>query len=417
MRVLGDAPLQVGRAGGEEAGLDLDDSHVSRAHASIDPRDQRDVLRDLGSRNGSFVNGVRVEQQPLEDGDVIRIGSHLLLYQALSPADCQLLFQPLPPAMPQLVGEGHRMQAVRRAVVQAARSQAPTLVLGESGVGKECVARAIHEQSGRTGSFVAVNCTALPETLAESELFGHVRGAFTGAQAASQGLFGEAEGGTLLLDEIGDMPLALQAKLLRALATGEVRAVGQTRTRQVDVHVIAATNVELRVAVDKGTFRGDLYARLTGSSVVLPPLRQRREDIRELLHHFAAQRNRQLSLGADVMEALLVHDWPFNVRELEQLVERVGIAHPGDEPLQLQLVDLAPDVAAILDARSQLSASMPAPELLGVPRDRAPNRQQLDAVLQFYGGNVAKVASFFGKERRQVYRWMEREGIEVERHR
>jgi transcriptional regulator with GAF, ATPase, and Fis domain len=307
------------------------------------------------------------------------------------------------------------MCELRERVRTVARAAVPVLILGETGVGKELVAGEVHRESGRRGPFVAVNCAALPAELVESELFGHVKGAFTGATGESKGLFGEADGGTLFLDEIGEMPFALQAKLLRALATGEVRAVGAATARTVDVRVVAATNVLLDAAVEEKRFRGDLHARLLGSVVPVPPLRERRADILVLVDHFLAAEGCAVEPTPDAAEALLVHRWPYNVRELEQIVR--AAAPDAREAGALGLDQLPPPLRAPLAARTGPKATPPPPAelpiLLRVRRDGTPNADELREVLTHFEGNVAQVAAYFGRDRRQVYRWAERLGVEL----
>jgi two-component system response regulator HydG len=228
-----------------------------------------------------------------------------------------------------MVGRSAAIRAVADLVRRVATTNAPVLVLGETGTGKELVARAVHAESARKDApFVAVNCAALPEALLESELFGHVRGAFTGATQARRGLFLEANGGTLLLDEIGDMPLALQAKLLRVLETGEIRSVGSDSERKFDVRIIASTNKDLAALVKEARFRQDLFFRLNVVPIVVPPLRERREDVPLLVDHFL-WRSRAQAPASPVtgfqpaaLKLLMEHGWPGNVRELEKLVDR-----------------------------------------------------------------------------------------------
>src|ERR1700733_2314074 len=231
-----------------------------------------------------------------------------------------------------LVGDGVAMRLLREKIELVAQVAAPVLILGESGTGKELVARAIHDSSARrTKPFVGVNVSAIPEQLLESEIFGHVRGAFTGAHAARRGLVTEAHGGTLLLDEIGDMPIALQAKLLRVLQLGEVRAVGADKTHHVDVRVIAATHRDLIASMRTGTFREDLYFRLNVVPIVVPPLREHSEDIPALTEHFLARALERFpgspvrTLSAEAVERLQQSPWPGNVRELESAIERLVI--------------------------------------------------------------------------------------------
>jgi two-component system response regulator HydG len=237
-----------------------------------------------------------------------------------------------------LVGSSACMRELRSLLEQLDGSSAPVLITGESGTGKELVSRALHDRSLRRDKpFVAVNCTTLPEALLESELFGHVRGAFSGATVSRRGLFVEADGGTLFLDEIGDMPPPLQAKMLRVIQDGELRPVGSDTVRRVDVRIIAATNQDLERRVAEGQFRRDLFFRLNVLAIRVPPLRERPEDLPALVEHFVARaraRNpaaRALRFGPAVLEALAQHGWPGNVRELENLVERLVLLSRGEE--------------------------------------------------------------------------------------
>ncbi len=415
---LGSERLELGRAGEgpRPFTLVLDDAEVSREHAVLEPFGDGWRARDLGSRNGTFVDGERIDATVVGDGSVVRAGAHLLLVQLVSFADAQRLLTRRQ-GDSTLVGDGVAMSRVRQSIDAAAPLDVPVLVLGETGVGKELVAQELHARSGRPGAFVAVNCAALPENLVESELFGHARGAFTGATAVSGGLFGEADHGTLFLDEIGEMPVPMQAKLLRALATGEVRAVGETRARTVDVRVIAATNVELEAAVDDGRFRADLYARLMGRVIDVPPLRARRDDLIALAEHFLAAAGAKVRLSPDAAEALLVHRWRFNVRELEQVMRAAAPAARG-----AGMLDLAHLSERVQGRVAERSASLPVsppsapadvPLALRVRRDGAPTAAELTEVLRHFAGSVAKAAEFFGKDRKQVYRWVERLGVDA----
>ena len=236
----------------------------------------------------------------------------------------------------ELIGNSRRMQDVYRLIEGVASATSTVLVLGESGTGKELVARAIHQSSPRqTKPFVTVNCAAIPKDLVESELFGHVRGAFTGAQAARAGLFDSADGGTIFLDEVGDLPLAAQVKLLRTLQEGEVKRVGSDETRIVDVRVVAATNVDLKAKIESGEFRRDLYYRLNVIAIHLPALREREEDVVLLANHFvrklAVRMGRSAkTLGEGALDALRAHSWPGNVRELEHAVEHAFVLSRGE---------------------------------------------------------------------------------------
>jgi two-component system response regulator HydG len=243
-----------------------------------------------------------------------------------------------------VVGSSAAMRDVFDVVRRAADSSVPVLLLGETGTGKGLVARALHVESHRSKeAFVVINCAAIPDALLESELFGHVRGAFTGASSDRTGLFQQAHHGTLILDEIGELPLHLQAKLLQVLETGRVRKVGSNRDNEADVRVVAATHRNLRERVEQGLFREDLLYRLDVVSIEIPPLRQRKEDISELVGHFlAAARERNprstlLRLSHDAMAALLAYSWPGNVRELKHLIERLAVLCPFEEATVAEL--------------------------------------------------------------------------------
>jgi transcriptional regulator with GAF, ATPase, and Fis domain len=410
-KVLTHDALVIGRDLGEQPCLALRQSQVSRQHARVETSDSGFRIRDLQSRNGTFVNGRRVDVAELRDGDLVRIGSTLLLFQFLDLAACELLMQPKQ-AFGRLVGRGHQMARVHEAIESAVPSAAPALILGETGVGKELVAEAIHVHSGRQGPFVPLNCSALPSNLVESELFGHVRGAFTGADAR-RGLFGRADKGTLFLDEIGEIPLDVQSKLLRALAIGEIRPVGSDQPRTVDVRIVAATNVDLEEAVERGAFRADLYARLLSHVIAVPPLRDRREDILELTRAFMRKAG-EFHFTPDSAEALLIHGWPYNVRELEQVLSPVqqNVAKRGT----LELGDLPPRIRQALETRFEpATASDLVPiSLVGIRRSAVPSAEELRAVIESYDGNIAQVAAFFGKDRRQIYRWAQALHVDVQ---
>jgi len=248
---------------GEGVDVRVDDPCVSRRHCVIEPTEERVLVRDLASTNGTLLNGVRVPTAELRPGLVLTIGTTRLRVAMDTKADAEI------------VGESPPMQRMRAEIARLAVVPLPVLVLGETGTGKELVARALHDQSGRRGHFVAVNCGSLPKDLIESEMFGHERGAFTGAETRRKGFFQEADGGTLFLDEIGELPESLQTRLLRVLENGVVRPVGSTRELVVNVRVVAATHVDLERAVASGRFRHDLYYRLNAASVRTPNLRSR----------------------------------------------------------------------------------------------------------------------------------------------
>ncbi len=244
-------------------------------------------------------------------------------------------------AVDRLVGTSDVMESLRRMVSRLADSDAPVLITGESGTGKELVARALHYDGPRAeaGAFVVLNCAAVPGELLESLLFGHRKGAFTGASSDREGKFEAADGGTLFLDEIGDMPLDLQAKLLRVLQEGEIERIGDTTPRSIDVRVVSATNQPLIRRIEEGAFRQDLYYRLAVVPIEVPPLRERSADLGELLHHFFAHHEvGEVAVPESTLEELKTRSWPGNVRELENLIMRVSALNPGFSSLDLEMV-------------------------------------------------------------------------------
>ncbi len=296
-------------------------------------------------------------------------------------------------------------EPTRRAIAlleAVAPARSTVLLLGESGTGKEVFARALHRASPRAArAFVAVNCAAIPENLLESELFGHERGAFTGAATRRDGRFQVADGGTLLLDEIGDLPLALQGKLLRALQEGEVERVGSSRPERVDVRVIAATNRDLRAEVEAGRFREDLYWRLDVIRIELPPLRQRSEDVPALAHHFlrrfAAENGKALlGIDRDALEALQAWRWPGNVRELENAMERAVVLARGSA---ITLADLPSHLQLRVHDGPRRVLSFPVGTALAeIERDA------IDATLALTGGDKRRAAALLGIGVRTLYR-------------
>jgi DNA-binding NtrC family response regulator len=307
------APVCVGA--NEANQVVLDDRHVSAFHCRLYPREGRWLVTDLGSTNGTFLDGTRVAEAEVDAGARIRIGSQELRVER-------------PPArttepMPGLLARDPALEPALELLRRAAPSSLPVMILGESGTGKEVAARAVHELSSRRcGPFVPVNCGAISRELAEAELFGHEKGSFTGAITSAPGAFGAADGGTLFLDEIADLPAPLQVKLLRALEAGEVKPVGAARPRTIDVRVVCATHQDLRGRVREGAFREDLFYRLRGVTVELPPLRARPADILPLAEHFLPP---QRMLAPDARARLLSYRWPGNVRELRHVVQLAAL--------------------------------------------------------------------------------------------
>jgi transcriptional regulator of acetoin/glycerol metabolism len=394
--------------------LRLPDPRMSRSHARLTRQGQGWLLTDLGSSNGTRVDGVRIDCQTVPEGACLELGQSLMcLHDALptpahAPGDLasDALGQ-LPPALRTLLPE----LAVRyEQLARVARSPVPVLILGETGTGKEWLARAVHELSGRRGSFVAVNCGALPVTLLEALLFGHVRGAFSGATRDELGYVRAADGGTLFLDEIGDLPAASQTALLRVLQEGEVVPVGTTRPVAVDLRVVSATHAPLAELAERGSFRNDLYSRLCGFSFRAPALRERLPDLGLVLGTLAPELEQAaggpLSLTPEAARLLLGYDWPRNLRELRQYLAAAAV-------LAEQRVIAASHLPEIL--RQPRAASQPpaaAQELDGPDLERELIRQFTE-----HRGNVTQVARAMGKARVQIQRWMKRFAIDPARYR
>jgi transcriptional regulator with PAS, ATPase and Fis domain len=403
--------VTIGR--GDEAGpqrgrrqleLRLADPRVSTAHARL-TRDGADwTIADVGSRNGTIVNGQRVAEAPLGDGDVVQVGRTLLYFRAKlatysgEPADVDAaaLTPPVPELatlIPQLARAFHRLGEV-------ARSPISVVLQGESGTGKEVTAQAIHRLSGCTGAFVAINCGALPATLVESELFGYRKGAFSGADEDRPGLIRSADRGTLFLDEIGDLRPTSQAALLRVLQEREVTPLGATRPIKVNLRLVAATHRDLGALVKKGEFRSDLLARISGMTLKLPPLRERREDlgllVRALLPRLAPERAGDIALGDAAARALFEHGWPLNVRELEKCLG-AAVVLAGDGAIEPEHLALAP-----------VDDTAPPPADPGEGR-----QEELLRLLREHRGNVSEVARLMGRSRMQVHRWIKQWDIKV----
>jgi two-component system response regulator HydG len=363
-------------------GLKVDDPRMSKLHFRIDGAEGRMSLSDAGSMNGTFVNGRAVSEAVLAFSDVIRAGDTLLVVKGLDLA------------------EEARLRSFR-----AARSDFPVLILGETGTGKELLARFIHESSGRSGDFVPVNCATLPRELAAAELFGHARGAFSGAATARAGLFRTADGGTLFLDEVGDLPLDLQPALLRALEERKVRPVGTEHEVSISARIIAATHVDVETAVQAGRFREDLLARLAHIVIRLPALRDRRADILKLAQGFAGG----LVLSHAAAEALMIADWPRNIRELKAVIESTALL-VGDRQ-KVELSDLADRIPGAVDRVRQRSVP---PEAARARGEEAGRRERVRLLLEQHRGNVSMVARELGKPRAQVYRWLKALGLDVD---
>ena len=399
--------LVVGRGDGE--GIRLRHPTVSRRHLAItwDGRLGQHVGADLGSHNGSWVNGVRLgeHREALQDGAVMRLGDVVMVYErsdVLVGDDGGVVDTEAIP------GASVAARRLRADVARAAPDPSPVLVVGETGTGKELISHELHRLAGRRGQRLAINCAELAPQLIESQLFGHERGAFTGATEARTGLFRAADGGTLFLDEIGELPLELQPKLLRVLQEGEIRAVGSTRSHTVDVRVVAATNRDLAALVESARFRRDLYARLALWEIQVPPLRRRRPDLMGWLRRLEArwrERRRSqtaaLELDAEAVEAFLLHPFAENLRGVDRLVHQLA-AHGEGVITRADLRAFLPDAPDAAPA-----AEVPVPDKRPAPA----TREELEAVLAECDGSVRSAARWYGRDRRQVYRWMEAFGL------
>ena len=390
----------VGREPGDD-GVRVDDDQISRRHFEVrGGRGGAVTIRDLGSHNGTFVDGRRIDSVEITPGAVIRAGGTLLVFGEVE----------IPPGMdaPQPAAGSSLARAHAEYLIDlAAPTSTPILVVGPTGAGKERLIERLHTGSGRSGRLVAVNCATFNRELLGSELFGHVKGAFSGADTARAGLIASADGGTLFLDEIADLPADQQAALLRVVQDGVVRPVGADREIEVDVRFAAATHADLQSRADSGAFRSDLYARLAGLTIDLPGLADRTEEILSL---FAELSNRPRSLTVAAAEALLLYDWPRNVRELASCAKHVELfARSVDR------VDVAHLPTPVRDALRTVALE-PAPRS-SKPVEGAPSREELAALLAKYEGSIASVARAAGKHRQQVYRWLKSYGLDAESYR
>jgi DNA-binding NtrC family response regulator len=408
--LLGRSDVVLGRDPGP-GGCALDDNTVSRRHATIcwDQARATHTLTDNGSRNGSSLDGVNVGDRPcaMISGSLLRLGDTLLVYEQDSADDAD---DPASPTRDAVPGVAAKIGQLRAQMARAARDPAPVLIIGATGTGKERIAQDIHRLSGRAGRLVALNCAALSPQLVESQLFGHIKGAFTGATETQLGLFRAANGGTLFLDEIGELAPELQPKLLRALQEREVLPVGSTQPVKIDVRVIAATHRDLADASATGEFRQDLYARLSLWELRVPTLRERRVDLLDwtdrLQKQWAEQRGAPwlpLQFDVEAAEALLRAPWQLNLRGLDRLVHELATStRPG---ATIGRAQLPPWIG-----RLPTGAAEPVPEAAITPpegRAEIPSRAEFTAAFEELGGSVHALAKRFGRDRRQIYRWME----------
>jgi DNA-binding NtrC family response regulator len=408
-------PVVIGREPPPGGHL-INQTAVSRTHARIARVDERYVVTDLRSRNGTLLNGHMIEEATLNEGDELRVGDAIFKFvtdEASAYAAYRIDGSGKKRAAGDMIG-GYQIAKLVQEIETIARAGLSVLVHGETGTGKELAARALHQASNRKGPFCALNCAAIPATLVESELFGWRRGAFTGADRDRAGLVRASHGGTLLLDEIGDMPLEAQAKLLRMLETREVVPLGAEAGERVDVHVVCATHRNLQSLVDEGKFRGDLFARINGYTLRLPPLRSRKEDLYMLVRHFLARGGRgDLKVSFPFMMSLCHHAWPYNVRELEAAIRRAIAVSDGRELEVKHLPEVIQDRMKSYGNPMEKSVEVAPPKRSAGP----PTEPELRAMLERHQGNVAAVARELGKDRVQIHRWMRLHGIDPESYR
>jgi transcriptional regulator with PAS, ATPase and Fis domain len=383
--------IVIGRT--QDADIQLDDASISRRHGRLHVGD-RVEYEDLGSANGSRIADRRLaanERVELEAGDSLELGDVLVVLQPRVRPPSRAIV----PIAPTIVIDDTAMKQLHRIIDRIAIGTISVLLLGETGVGKEITARTIHDRSPRVaGPFVSLNCAALSEQLLESEMFGYEKGAFTGADRTKPGLLETADGGTIFLDEIGEMPLALQSKLLRALEERQVLRVGALRPRSIDVRFIAATNRDLDDQIARGAFRSDLYFRLNGISLVIPPLRARRSEILTLAQSFIAATCRGLgraepTLSEAASAQLVDYEWPGNVRELRNAMERAVLL--ADDVIAPEHVLLGSAVDAVTATRPP---PRPASSLSSELDDL--ERQRILEVLERCGGNQSRAAHELG---------------------
>jgi DNA-binding NtrC family response regulator len=410
---IGHARVLAGRA---DSGNDLplDDRKVSRHHCEITRGERGYQLADLGSANGTWLEGQRLEaKSALTPGMRFQVGDSVILF---SPLEQEIVVETDREGhFAGMVGRSLRMRQIFGLLKKIAPTDVNVLIGGETGTGKELVARALHQESGRAGPFVVLDCGSIPENLIESELFGHEKGSFTGATSAREGAFERAQGGTIFLDEIGELRLDMQPRLLRVLENREVRRVGGNDVIDVDCRVVAATNRDLAQEVQRGTFREDLFFRLSVINVALPPLRERVEDIPRILESALAapevqRRHGHKRLTAAALAVLQGYRWPGNVRELMNVVSHMLTFADGPEI----------DVAHLPPRLSGRAPGNPAPfnEHLGFHEAKEQvlesfEREYLRALLKRCAGNISRAARESGLHRKSIERLLNKHALEA----
>ena len=415
---------RVGVGTAEDNALVLTDPQVSRHHLELRVQDRGYLVCDLQSTNGTFYRGGRIGEAELGCGAELRLGSTVLRVEPGSVSSEEVID---PQGFGRLIGSSESMQRVYGVLVAVAPTDATVLIEGETGTGKELVAQQIHQRSPRADRmFAVVDCGALPGGLIESELFGHERGAFTGAEVEREGVFERCRGGTVFLDEVGELPLELQTRLLRVLDQRTIRRVGGDYQRPVDVRLVAATNRTLGEEVRAGSFREDLFYRLAVVRIVLPPLRERREDIPRLARHFLAQAgcfDPDSVLTPEVLDALTSRRWPGNVRELRNALERAVVLSDGAEGLLQQdppIEPAAPPAGSGVPSEEPFPAGGWLAHALPVALFRLPYKDlktmlveelqnlYIGRLLQRHGKNISRIAEEAQVDRHLVRRVLQR---------
>src|SRR4051812_34837640 len=400
---LAQPTIMIGRAG---ADVVLNDPKVSGLHCELRLQADGYRIRDLGSTNGTHVKGVRIVDGFIAPGSTIQIGKSAITFDPLDDAVQVPLWHES--RLHGLIGGSASMRHMFDLINRFAQSDATVLIQGETGAGKEGVADAIHQCSPRReGPFVVLDCSAIPEQLFEDQIFGHEHGAFTGAGKATIGVFEAAHGGTLFLDEIGELPLDVQSKLLRAVETRKIRRIGSTKVIACDVRIVAATNRDLAAEVNRGTFRSDLFYRLSVAKLAVPALRERREDIPLLVEHFLRQlvaTHGDPRLPDDFLARAQRHAWPGNVRELRNAVERavllpnhptLGFEAPPRKEGQFGDIDIEVPFKV---AKQKLVDEF--------------DRRYLEALLEAHDNNISAAARAAGIERMSIYKMIRRLGLD-----
>ncbi|NVB81267.1 MAG: sigma 54-dependent Fis family transcriptional regulator [Kofleriaceae bacterium] len=420
------AVIRIGARRGND--VQLTDSKVSGLHCEIRLDDRGYRLRDLDSTNGTYVSSLRVNDVYIQAGAQIALGGTRLKFDPTGESvEIELADTD---RFGSMIGRSVKMRELFARLEKLARTDTTVLVTGETGAGKELVAEALHDHSTRgqkDAPFVVLDCGSIPPNLIESELFGHERGAFTGATSSYAGAFERAHGGTVFLDEIGELPLAMQPKLLRVLERKEVRRVGGSKTIEVDVRIVAATNRDLGVEVNRGRFREDLYYRLAVARVHVPPLRERKDDLPLLIDHILATTpgGETAQIAQETIDLMMKHDWPGNVRELRNVIERAVLLAespdsedslrraPAPAPRSEPSITVTPSQTA-----TATDASMTVPVDVGIPFKLAKQnvisefeRRYISRLLAQHDGNISAAARAAGIDRMSIHKMLHRLGL------